>query len=168
MSSEELEEYFQRCDNIALLFCGHNKGYRLYLQDAQQEARLACWKISQKYDPSKGDFWAFAVKRVRGSVIDYFRQIKVIGRSDSPSYTFRSIESDKLTLPYVLPEDPAPTLDAARWLSALNMRWRMIAIRYYIEEETMLSIANSLGVTERRISALLSKIKKKLKTSSTG
>lgn len=46
---------------------------RVLLEDLLQEARLALWAASARWDAERGPLWPFACQRVRGAVLDAVR-----------------------------------------------------------------------------------------------
>lgn len=155
-------------------------------EDALQDAYLALARASQDFDPAVGaSFSTFAWYRVSGAIVDGFRKIDPVSRTDrarikagercredgsailvevcslsdtvpGTTFTWEDVTADRAA-----PErerlGPDVVGEIARLLGKLPERERYIVRRVIFEEAVMREVGVELGVSESRVSQLLTK-----------
>lgn len=133
--------------------------YNVYLEDLEAAAYLGLVQAANAFQPEKcEDFQAFAVRRILGSVQDYLRELSwgtrknIWNREDSNQLLKIADESQK--------QYDFEIFETI--ISCLPERWKIVVRKYYLHSESLKIIADFLGITEGRVSHLLSQAKMKM------
>lgn len=155
-------------------------------EDLLQDAYLGAMDAVDRYDESLGfALTTFAHRRIRGAVIDgirgrdnlkrsYRQALKQAGVTVNVLSLDRSHDEEESSMTLLgLIEDEAATLALSRLEDAdavrravdrLPARLHYVVTEYYWRGRTLLDIAQEMGVTESRVSQILSKAKEWLRT----
>jgi RNA polymerase sigma factor for flagellar operon FliA len=154
-------------------------------EDLLQDAYLGAMDAVDRYDESLGfALTTFAHRRIRGAVIDgirgrdnlkrsYRQALKQAGVTVNVLSLDRSHDEEESMTLLGLIEDEAATLALSRLEDAdavrravdrLPARLHYVVTEYYWRGRTLLDIAQEMGVTESRVSQILSKAKEWLRT----
>lgn len=165
----------------------HNS--RLYKQgvlDSKDYFQIGVEGLSEaidRFDPDYGTkFETYAIKRIRGKIIDALRKVKhrsqVKDEFNSPNYyddvsLTNTVDKDETMLYEMIPSEEKTPEDVAekneekeilaREIKKLKERDRLILTLYYYENLNYKEIAEVLGITVSRVSQIHSRVINKLK-----
>lgn len=173
------ERHIPEAHATAYAICQRNQHYMPWLEDAKQEATIALWRESARYDESVGTtLMQFARVRIAGAVWDMLRRVSAARRAWQPVVT--TVPADAFVsepeagrwgrggLPQRFGdfmEDKAPLQDTRLLTNELLQlcgrdsvacRRREALRRYYVEGHTLREVADDWGVAESRVSQILS------------
>ncbi len=162
---------------------------RLYQQgilDSKDYFQIGVEGLSEaidRFDPEYGTkFETYAIKRIRGKIIDTIRKIKhrttIVDTQNSPNYyndvsLTNMVDKDDTMLYEMLPSEEKTPEDLVEKdeeklllveeLKKLKERDRLVITLYYYENLNYKEIAEVLGITVSRVSQIHSRLMKKLK-----
>jgi RNA polymerase sigma factor (sigma-70 family) len=147
------------------------------VDDLYQEAMLQVCKSAHRWEPARGAFSTFAGHRALGAALDYLRKERPGSRGRPALFPLSldeqwidgSEDGEPATIADFIPvDDPKPVDD--RWLARLYAEVDKLPerqariVRFYAEGDmTLREIADLEGVTESRISQLLTVARQTLK-----
>ena len=170
---EVLKKHFVKIRSMARWM---SRGYGGVQNEDDLEAAgwVAVWQCYQRFDTRRlpeAEFWAFALSRVRGAMLDHLRQIDSLGRhgrgliknekTDKFPWaafhrvslsTARHVSFDADPLEALLKKDQA--VEVAELLARLPPRHQQVIRMYFLEGLTLIKIGNQLKVSEGRASQL--------------
>lgn len=114
------------------------------LEDLVQVAQVAVWRCGRRYDPSRGDFFAFALPYVRGRVLDELHR----HRAQAGAAAQAAQE------PQEVPLHDAPVVRA--WMS-LNGPERAAVQLVVIQQLTCADAARLMGVSKATVSRAMAR-----------
>jgi RNA polymerase sigma factor (sigma-70 family) len=138
--------------------------YGTEYDDAVQDGWLGAMEAVRSWDCDREvPLRSFAFHRIRGSIIDGYRSRTPLSRSaDRPQLCSLDAmyEGEGMDVPCYDDTTALENEELVRWLlSHLNTRQRRIVIWYFWDGWTLLRISRELGLTEGRVSQILTKVK---------
>lgn len=132
---------------------GSKYGKSSHMEDLISCAYLALVEAAGRFSPERGDFRAFAALRIRGGVLDYFRNNRFgkKGKSEAKILPFSRDEDGNM----VEPEwNEPPRL----WeeLEGIDERKSKILNMKYLFNYSQKEIAERIGISDSRVSQILS------------
>ncbi len=172
--------------NLVHYVIHNSKLYREGVLDSKDYFQIGVEGLSEaidRFDPDYGTkFETYAIKRIRGKIIDSIRKVKhrpqIVDEQNSPNYyedvSLTSTADNEDTMLYeLLPskeKTPQTVVEESEEkkilieeIKKLKERDRLILTLYYYENLNYKEIAEVLGVTVSRISQIHSRLIKKLK-----
>jgi RNA polymerase sigma factor for flagellar operon FliA len=149
----------------------------LPLEDLMQEGAIACFEALPRFDAGRGlKLETFVGLRIRGAILDYVRQHgrllsggmrtgrrEVVVSLQRPLTDSSFADNEPLTVGETLADpnavDPALASHRDRWrqmLKGLSTTERIILLSYFVAGETREQIAQSIGLSESRVSQIMS------------
>jgi RNA polymerase sigma factor (sigma-70 family) len=133
--------------------------FNIYLEDLEAAAFLGLVQAAESFQPEKcKDFQVFAVRRIIGAVQEYLRELSWGTRNNcwnrEDSYELLKLEDE--------PQRQHDFEIFETIISCLPDRWKIVVRKYYLHSESLKMIAEYLGITEGRVSHLLSQAKMKM------
>lgn len=128
-------------------------------EDMHQEACMALWKATEKYDPNRGKFSTFAVKTIRNHLLSKIRDGKTKGRDGSDNISIYSRRGDdKVLLDMLGEEDAHADLDG---LKAILSRQERKVLELRQKGMKYREIAKKLNTSTAAISNAVTRIREK-------
>jgi RNA polymerase sigma factor (sigma-70 family) len=123
-----------------------------------QRCWIAAWEASQRFDHTKGcKLPTFLWRRIRGEVYDYLRSESNRNRRTGQQPVYTDIDNERHVT--TLAVDYEKFIEAAKTKLSSNIfkpRTSQLLIDYFIDGDTMTTIGERYGLTESRISQVIS------------
>jgi len=158
-------------DNLQLVY---SIAYRfahkgdLELDDLISAGTLGLIKAVDVYDPKRGAFTTCAYPRIVGAIQDWLRELDPLSRrqrcevrdgtSDAPRYVGVDGDVGMPSVPCCF-DAVAAKIDAEMLLRVLPSRSRRCVVDYYWKDRNLWEIAEDMGLTESRVSQIISEAK---------
>ena len=157
------------------------------LDELIQVGMIGLLEASRAYDPAKGiEFENFAHSRVRGAILDEVRRLSFLAehmgkdielfhkeRSQArrfETYSMEVVSEEVMNMAGDASHQPEAIVEHAQFMRALTgaiadlpERDQLLMNLYYVEELNLKEIGEVRGVTESRVSQLLTAVVKKLR-----
>lgn len=176
-------EHIEWAMSQAVKFC-RKKYLRIEVEDAIGEAEIALVQAARRFDPNRGiPFKAWATRRIQGAIIDFARNQDPAGRhqriKEKEGVETKAarrglpvrVLGDIVDLEAMgkLGEGLRATQDVSAQvrevlddMKKLPPRVREVLERHFVNDESLLSIAKSWGVTESRVCQLAGEARQRL------
>lgn len=153
MNEKLVVDYIPLANSIAVKKKKHLPKH-ISLDELKSAAYLGLLNASIKYDSSLGSFYNYACIRINGSIKDHLKSLLHNGINNS---------EQKLDV-FFLEKNKIDTNDFFDFVSSkINPSEYNIIKMYYIESKTMKEIGDIEGISESRISQIISISHKKLR-----
>jgi len=150
-------------DSIAAAICGRNVHYHAHVEDAAAEARIALWRVIERYDAAHGTtLRQWANSRVAGAVWDYLRHVGVVARNGNKTPTTLPLDKVARRIADQSMQSTYEPAAVARALAVLNPRQREAVERTYWLDQNQNEIAHEMGVGTSRVSQILRRAHRKM------
>lgn len=164
-------EAYRKLIRLEAIRRGKRSPYDVDIDDLQQEGALGFLQAIQRFDAQRGiHFSTFAVRRIRGQMLDYLRTLgspRQRGEEGSRELEWKTAFGDTNGTPYFLrwPFDVREALHEA--LRTLSKKQQRLLELYYAEELTFREIAPMMHLSEAQLARIhnqtLLQLKAKLK-----
>lgn len=139
------------------------------IEDLKSAAYLGLVEAASRFNPNLGaSFSTFAYPRIFGAIHDWLREQGWIKRGDlTPMISLDSPSEDgENFLRDLLPSREIKELEDNFELAttSLNNQGRQIMRDYFVNDLSMKDIGNRIGITESRVSQLISQYKNKIRS----
>ena len=148
-----VERYIPFADKIAALK-RRTLPKRITIEELQSAAYLGLVESACRFDSSKGiPFTTFAYPRIFGAIIDYLRELGVSMVSLDSS---QDDEEQTLAETIAAPKESAVGELFDEMTTGMDEKAKTMLRCYYLEDVPMKDVGRQFGVTESRVSQLLS------------
>lgn len=147
------------------------------VDDLTSVAIIAALKILPQYDPSKGSLFSFLYARMRGAIKDEFR-LYSHSRCDRLNRGYRDYQTvrfnaladaladDTMSVEELLPAEDAPVMldvreELEKVMRGLSKQEKLVLMLRYGQEMPMSVVGEALGLSESRVSQLITGLKKR-------
>lgn len=139
----------------------------LDVDDLVQEGSVAVWASLPNADRTATErYWAYLHARMRGAFMDYFRAVVGKGQVVELDALENEKEQDSVLMDfaYPSPEDHAMVISFLRCIfKGLSETERYVMMRVTVDGDRLAVVGRSIGVSESRVSQIVSEARKKMK-----
>lgn len=129
------------------------------IEETKSCAYMGLVEAANRYDPEKGSFTTFAYPRITGAIIDYLRELGTPLVSLDSQY-----EDDGYTLAKTIPAPEEPHVEEIfeEMTLGLDNKAQDVLRCYLLDDMPMKEVGHKLGVTESRVSQLITGYKEEI------